>query len=59
MGLIISLGLFAFMGHSFETFNFMLAFVFFISSVPFYFDGAMALISANRGRILTAAPTVE
>ena len=56
MGLVISLGLFAFMGHSFETFNFLLACVFMLASLPFFYDGAISMISAYNGRILMAAP---
>lgn len=55
MSLILSSGLLAFISHFGNEMSFIALICSFVASVPFFFDGAMSLVSISRGRVLTAA----
>ncbi len=55
MSLILSSGLLTFISHFGSEMSFISLLCMFVATIPFFFDGAMSLISISRQRVLTAA----
>lgn len=59
MSLLLSTGLLAFFMSYGGSQGFFIMLCVFMACIPFFFDGAMSMISASRGTILTASPSVQ
>ena len=58
MSLLLSTGLLVFFMNWGSAEGFFMMLIMFASIIPFLFDGVMSIMSAYRGKILTASPEV-